>query len=74
MNLWDTIINIWHPQAGGDSKPVHLTQILKHQGTIGDIDYVLPNAYIFEENETAIKQMKKRQKSFNASCITHSSG
>ena len=44
MNLWDTIIDMLHPQAGGDAKPGHQTQILKHQEPFGDIDCVPPNA------------------------------
>ena len=36
-----------HTQTGGDFSPVHQTQILKHQESFGDIDYVLPNVRLF---------------------------
>ena len=67
MTLWGTIIDILHPQAGGDSKLVHQTQILKNHDPSGDID-VSPNArsfsmrtslYIFEDNEAVVKQINK---------------
>ena len=59
------ILNLLYTQAGGGSKLVHQTQILKHLEPFGDIDDVLPNArlfsmrtsyYIFEDNEAVIKQ------------------
>ena len=30
MNLWDTIMDILHPQAGGDFKPFHQALIRKN--------------------------------------------
>ena len=60
------MINMLYTQAGGGSKLVHQTQILKHLEPFGDIDDVLPNArlfsmrtsyYIFEDNEAVIKQI-----------------
>ena len=68
MNLWDTIIDIFHVTAGGDSKLVHRTQILKHQEPLEDIAYVLATArlssmrtssYIFEDNAAVRKQISK---------------
>ena len=44
LSLWDTMKDMLHPQAGGESKLVHQTQILKHQEPLGDIDYVPPSA------------------------------
>ena len=46
-NLWDTLIDISHRQAGGDSKLVHQTQTPKHHDPFGDIDDVPPNARLF---------------------------
>ena len=82
MNL-STQSNVYcTSQAGGDFKLVHQTLVQKHQEPFGDIDYVLPNArwfsmrtslYIFEDNEAAIQHLSERQKSYNASCVTHTS-
>ena len=67
MKLWDTITYFFIAPAGGDSKPVHQSQILRHQYPFGYIDYVLPIArsfsmraalYIFEGNEAVMKQKK----------------
>ena len=68
LNLRDTVIDIFHPQAGGDSKPSHPTQLHKHHDPFGGIDYVPPNArlfsmrtalYISEENEAVNRQVNK---------------
>ena len=50
MNLSDTIMDMVHPQAGGDSKPVHRNQIPKHHESFEDIHDVLPNARSFSMN------------------------
>ena len=72
LNVWDTIIDVLQSEAGGDSKPIHQTQIRKRHDPFGDIDYVPPIArlssmqtasYIFEDNEIVIKRNKHRQKS-----------
>ena len=47
LNLWDTVIDISHRQAGGDSKLVHQTQTPKHHDPFADIDDVPPNARLF---------------------------
>ena len=44
MNLWDNVMDIVHPQGGGDSKPFHQTPKPKHDESFGDIDSVPPNA------------------------------
>ena len=78
LGLWNTIIVILHFQAGGDSKPIHQTQIPKHHDPFGEIDCEPPNAriyvmrtafYISEDNEAEIKTNKQRQ----CACITHAS-
>ena len=72
MSLWDTIIEILHPQAGSDSKLVHQTQIQKHHEPFRDIDYESPNARLFSMR-TSLYIFEQRQTSHNSSCITHTS-
>ena len=47
VTLLDTIIEILHRQAGGDSKPIHQTQIPTHHDPFGNIDHVPPKRAIF---------------------------
>ena len=60
LNLWDTVIDISHRQAGGDSKLVHQTQIPKHHDPFGDIDDVPPNARLFS-TRTAVHIFKDHE-------------
>ena len=70
LNVWDTITDVLQAEAGGDSKPIHQTQIRKRHDPCGDVDYVPPNArlssmqtalYIFADNEVVMKRNKNRQ-------------
>ena len=47
LKLLDTVIDILHRQAGGDSKLVHQTQTPKHHDPFRDICDVPPNAWLF---------------------------
>ena len=70
LNLWDTVIDILHRQAGGDSKLVHQTQTPKHHDPFGDIDDVPPNArlfsmrtavYIFKDHEADLVMWARQE-------------
>ena len=59
-----------------------IKQILNHHDPFGKIEYVPPHAplfsmrtalNIFEDNEAVINTDKPKQKSYNASYITHTS-
>ena len=80
LNLWDTIIDTLRPQAGGDFKRVHQTQILEHHEPFEDMDCVPPNVrlfsmrislYIFENNEAEIKHRKTAVVLQCVMCHTH---